>query len=399
MKHNYHKKGGFFKRIGNLHLLETMIAAVLPVLVFLSGADVAYAAAGMGGEAAEAGRESTQGMVSDAEEANKYDEYKRRLGEVEYQGDIPGCGFRVMEDQIFPIEMGGYGDAFFVPAMDEEYGRLLLFFVAADGEILYQTDQMETNGQNRGRMEQPNKGISAVSFQDVNGDGQMDIVLITSCASKEGSYAGKTYKVGDVLFQNEEGTKFYRDYRISDKINRFSMNKSIDLIVSFVRDGDSTEFLYTAATLEELQKAGLRIISEQCYFRNFEKLGRLQVVPGVYSIADYGVFMIYLVNEQGYIVSSLQPMGEYDNLYALKGISCRDIDGDGMKDIVVLARYSYEGSGHELIVKSDYAVYYQRTGGFSADLEIKDSYHCGDEDTMEEVVEKARAYWGWKSEK
>lgn len=66
---------------------------------------------------------------------------------------------------------------------------------------------------------------------------------------------------------------------------------------------------------------------------------------------------------------------------------------------MVLARYSYEGSGHELIVKSDYAVYYQRTGGFSADTEIKDSYRCGDEDTMEEVVKKARAYWGWKSEK
>lgn len=370
-----------------MHLLKCMMAAALLVVAFLSGPNVVYAA------------EAAQATSPGVEEAEKYNEYKRRFDEVKYQDDIGNSGFRVIEDQIFPIEMGGYGDAFFVPAMDEGYDRLLLFFVAADGEILYKTDQLETNGRNRGRMEQPNRGISAVSFQDVNRDGLMDIVLITSCVNEEGDYAGKTYKVGDVLFQNEEGTKFYRDYRISDKINRFSMNKSIDLIASFVRDGNSTEFLYTATTLDELEKAGLRIISEQCYFRNFEKLGRLQVVPGVYSIADYGVFMIYLVNEQGYIVSSLQPMGEYDNLYALKGISCRDIDGDGLKDIVVLARYSYEGSGHELIVKSDYAVYYQRTGGFSADTEIKGSYRCGDEDTMEEVVEKARAYWGWKSEK
>ncbi len=402
MNHNHSRKDSFWKRIKGIYWLKYTVAAVWAAFVFLPDAGIAYGAAKAGGGAggaSEAGKESVQGVPSDTEEAEKYSEYHRRFGKVEYQSDIADCGFCVMEDQIFPIEMAGYGDAFFVPAMDEDYDRLLLFFVAADGEILYRTDQLETNGQNRGRMEQPNKGISAVSFQDVNGDGRMDIVLITSCASKEGSYAGKTYKVGDVLFQNEEGTKFYRDYRISDKINRFSMNKSIDLIASFVRDGNSTEFLYTAATLDELQRAGLEIISEQCYFRNFEKLGRLQVVPGVYSIAEYGVFMIYLVNEQGYIVSSLQPMGEYDNLYALKGISCRDIDGDGMKDIVVLARYSYEGSGHELIVKSDYAVYYQRTGGFSADTEIKGSYHCGDEDTMEEVVEKARAYWGWKSEK
>ena len=167
------------------------------------------------------------------------------------------------------------------------------------------------------------------------------------------------------------------------------------MIASFGRDGKSTEFLYTATTLKELQNAGLKIISEQCYFRNFEKLGRLQVVPGVYSIAEYGFFMIYLVNEQGSIVWSLQPMGEYDNLYALKGINFRDIDGDGLKDIIVLARYSYEGSGHELIVKTDYAIYYQRTGGFSADMEIRNSYRCNDEVSMEELVEKARAYWGW----
>ncbi|MDE7014697.1 MAG: VCBS repeat-containing protein [Kineothrix sp.] len=279
--------------------------------------------------------------------------------------------------------------------MDENYGRLILLFAASDGEILYKTEQLATNNCYLGQIKQPNQGISAVSFQDVNGDGLVDIVLITSCVNEGGDYAGKTYKVGDVLFQNKDGTGFYRDYRISDKINRFSMNKSIDLIAAFVREGKSTEFLYTATTLKELQDAGLKIISEQCYFRDFEKLGRLQVVPGVYSIAEYGFFMIYLVNEQGYIVWSLQPMGEYDNLYALKGIRCWDIDGDGLKDIIVLARYSYEGSGHELIVKTDYAIYYQRTGGFSADTEIRDSYRCSDEVSMEELIEKARAYWGW----
>lgn len=340
-----------------------------------------------------------QETIDGSEEASKYGGYKQRFEEIEYQNDIAGRGFDVIEEQIFPIEMGDFGEVFFIPAMDAEYDRLILLFAGADGEILYKTEQLETNSCNRGQTSQPNMGISAVSFQDLNGDGLMDIVLITSCIKEEGDYAGKMYKVGDVLFQNEEGTGFYRDYRISDKINRFGMNKSIELITAFVKDGDSTEFLYTAATLEELQKAGLRIISEQCYFRNFEKLGRLQVVPGMYSIADYNIFMIYLVNEQGYIVWSLQPMGEYDNLYALKGINCRDIDGDGLKDIIVLARYSYEGNGHELIVKSDYAVYYQRTGGFSADTEIKGAYRCGEEDTMEEVVENARAYWGWKSEK
>ncbi len=64
----------------------------------------------------------------------------------------------------------------------------------------------------------------------------------------------------------------------------------------------------------------------------------------------------------------------------------------------MLARYSYDDEQGSFAVKSDYVVYYQRTGGFSVDMEIKNSLRCGDEDTMEELVEKARAYWGWKSE-
>jgi len=326
-----------------------------------------------------------------------FEDYRERLLQPQWQWEIEGAGFEVAWEQAFPIEMEGSGEVVMIPAIEEEYHRLALFFAEAGGRIVYRTDQLEVNSRNSGELAAPVRELNAVSFQDINRDGLTDIVMIVTCVNKKGDYAGKPYKIGEALFQGEQ--EFYRDYRLSDKINRFGMNKSIELITAFVKDGDSTEFLYTAATLEELQKAGLRIISEQCYFRNFEKLGRLQVVPGMYSIADYNIFMIYLVNEQGYIVWSLQPMGEYDNLYALKGINCRDIDGDGLKDIIVLARYSYEGNGHELIVKSDYAVYYQRTGGFSADTEIKGAYRCGEEDTMEEVVENARAYWGWKSEK
>ena len=111
---------------------------------------------------------------------------------------------------------------------------------------------------------------------------------------------------------------------------------------SFVRDGNSTEFLYTAMTQKELLDHGFRIIEEQGYWRNFEKMGRLQVVPGTYTMADYNVFMIYLVNEQGYIVWSFQPMGEYDNLYALKGLVCKDVD---LSLIHILSSVKNAGTG------------------------------------------------------
>ena len=76
------------------------------------------------------------------------------------------------------------------------------------------------------------------------------------------------------------------------------MNKSVDFIASYVRDGNSTEILYTATTLEELLENGFQIIQEQCYYRSFEKQGFLQVVPGIIKMAEYNVFMIYLVNRE-----------------------------------------------------------------------------------------------------
>ena len=299
-------------------------------------------------------------------------------------------GFTAAEDDADTV--------YLIPAFDQNYDRLILFFADPDGTVFCKTDQLEMNCRNTGQLKQPNKSMSAISFQDLNGDLLTDIIILTSCVNDDGAYARKSYKIGDVLFQTEQTAGFYRDYRISDKINRFGMNKSADEITAFVRDGSSAEFMYTASTLDELTSHGMRIIEEQCYTRTFEKPGRLQVVPGVCRVGNYDIFMIYLADEQGCIVSCLQPMGEADNLYALKGIQCRDIDGDGLKDIVVLARYSYEEADGQFTVKSDYSVYYQRTGGFSADTAIKESCPCADGDTMEQLVERLRAYWGWHSE-
>ena len=320
-----------------------------------------------------------------------YETYQERLNAIGTKSDISGNGFDIVESQIFPFEpeillepatesesdtasepsdvteAEPSSGLSVIPAFDRTYHRLALFLADADGTILYRTDQLETNNSIRGQMKQPKQEIASVAFQDLNGDLRTDIILITVCEGAD----GRRYKVGDVLLQRADQLSFYRDYRISDKLNRFGMNKNAKSITAFVRDGDSTEFLYTALTLKELRQHGFQIITEQSYTRTFGKLGKLQVVPGTYRIADYEVFLIYLVNEQDYIMSALLPMGEYDNLYALKGINCRDIDGDGLKDIIVLAKYSYEDEEHKLAVASDYSIYYQRTGGFSADTEIK----------------------------
>lgn len=329
----------------------------------------------------------------------QYEEYEDRFAAIESAEDVSSQGFYAIEDQSFPVLLESFGEeeVTFLPIMDKKYRRLALLITDNTGRVLYKTNQLETNNRCPGELKQPTRDLAAVSFQDVNRDGRTDIILITECRNDSGAYAGKSYKVGDVLFQREGG--FYRDWRISDKINRFSMNKSIDFIVSYVRDGNSTEVLYTATTLEELREQGFRVIQEQCYYRTFEKQGLLQVVPGIIQIAEYDVFMIYLVNEQGYIVWSFQPMGDYDNLYALKGMACRDLDGDGMKDLLVLGRYSYAGPDGELLVDTKCSIYYQRTDGFDQDTEFANTYQCTEEDTVEGLTGLIREYWGWTKEK
>lgn len=326
------------------------------------------------------------------------EEYQERFDRISLIEDIEPMGYSIMEEQIFPIpaESFGAGEYTFIPAMEKEYHRLAVFVADEAGNILFKTNQLETNNRIPGQLKQPVRALSAVNFSDLDRDGKTDIILITRCVNDRGDYAGKPYKVGDVLFQGD-GT-YYRDWRISDKLNRFDMNRSVNSIIAFVRDKKSTEFLYTATTLDELLEKGFTIIEEQDYARRFEKLGRLQVVPGTYHISEYDIFMIYLINEQGDIVWSFQPMGSYDNLYTLRGITGKDVDGDGMKDLVVLARYTYEGENGELLIKTECAIYYQRTGGFDVDTGFSRSYQCNEEDTMEALIPKIRAYWGWQAE-
>lgn len=359
-----------------------------------------------------------------------YQAYEKRFADIKTIDDITAQGYDVVEKHVFDVPLVSYmiseeegevptevirpeslyeigeEDAValqqvptvrFYTAIERDCKRSAVFLADREGNIIYKTNQLECNYTILGELEQPIFDMVSVAFQDLNDDGLMDIILIAGCVNDTGNYAGKVYKVGEVLFQNEGEVSFYRDWRINDKINRFDMNKSAKSIRTFVRDGRSTEFLYTATTEEELTKNGFVVIKEQSYWRNYEKFGRIKVLPGVFSMADYDIFMIYMIDEQGNIVWSFQPMGDFDNLYSLRGMSAKDLDGDGMKDLLVVARYSREGDNGAVIVEGQYSVYYQRTGGFDTDVEYVESHPYKAELTVEEMVSEIRAYWGWQT--
>lgn len=330
-----------------------------------------------------------------------YEKYEADFAAIEHVDDIAKYGYTIFEEEshLVVLETFGEEEVQVLPIMDNTYHRLAVVIADSSGNVLYKTNQLEMNYKWLGQLEQPNIGLLSISFRDMDQDGLRDITLITTCQNKTGEYADKTYKVGDVLFQREGS--FYRDWRISDKINRFSMNKSIDFITSYVRDGNSTEILYTATTLDELLENDFEVFEQQSYYRSFEKHGRLLVVPGIIKMAEYNVFMIYLVNEQGYIVWSFQPMEDYDNLYALKGMDSRDdLDGDGMKDLLVLSRFSYADQEGVMHVETVCDIYYQRTDGFEKDTEFMAAYPIKDDEKIKvsDLVPLIREYWGWNTE-
>ncbi|MGL5436730.1 MAG: VCBS repeat-containing protein [Lachnospiraceae bacterium] len=331
----------------------------------------------------------------------EYQQYQAHFDHIKTYEELLTSDFRIVEEHIFPITLEDYGDVTVYAAIHKTCHRLAIFVIQSDETILYKTEQLSANYQQQGVLEQPNTGVAALSFQDVNDDGKKDLLLITFSAedSENGADDQRVYKVGDVLFRNDESARqlFYRDYRISDKLNEYGMNKSIQFIRSYLIQGYSTEFLYTAVTLDELKKKGFQVDSDVSRWREFEKWGKLYVASGIYRMAEYNVFMIYLVNEQGYIVWSFQPMQEYESLYALYGVVCQDIDGDGLKDVIVLGRYHDGETEEELLLTTDYAIYYQKTDGFYVDTNLKKEYQVDDSETMVgAVVEAARKYWGWK---
>ena len=80
-----------------------------------------------------------------------------------------------------------------------------------------------------------------------------------------------------------------------------------------------------------------------------------------------------------------------------EGNQGKDLDGDGLKDLVVFAKYSYEGENGELLADTVRTIYYQRTAGFEKDTDFTENYECTEEDTLEALVTKIRAYWGWQT--
>lgn len=277
-------------------------------------------------------------------------------------------------------------------AVHTELGRSAIFFADSDGNIIYKIEDLECNYFQKGSLYQPNIAIAAIGTRDVNYDGLMDILLITHC-----QFDGVKFKMGDILFQNADSNGFYRDWRVSDKINRFSMNKDIDMMAAFAGSGQSSEFLYSSSTMDELIEGNFRPLKYQTFDADFEKFGTVQVVPGTYKMGSHYIFILYLVDGEGRVLWNFQAMRGYDNFSQMTGISFKDVDGDGWADLSVLAEYKNLDDHNDTYAVTDFSIYYQRDGYFFEDTDFHNEFvgKLTGSETMDDVVQAARKYWGW----
>lgn len=320
-----------------------------------------------------------------------YGRYHMRIESVQTVDDIALNGFIVLEDNIYKTyELTYLGTVDIIPALDPKHGRIILFFAHENGVIVYKTDNLECNNQRRGELNQPNLDVAGYGFRDMNGNGLMDIVIISRSVCPGGVYEGVIYTVGDVLFQSETG--FYRDWRLSDRINRFGMNIDVNTVIAFVRDGVSAEFLYLADTLNELVYNGFDIMYERAVY--FETFGEVRLFYGAYRMSGYYILMIYLADSDGSLLWNFQPMGRYTNFNSMRNFTLADIDGDGRTDIVFLIRYdTFTPDWKNTARVTDYIIYYQRNGYFERDWEFSGGYLLSGNDTVSDIAEKASGFW------
>ena len=327
--------------------------------------------------------------------ASDYALYFARFESIETLADAKENGYEISDGTYATgaFKAAGVSECTMYPAVHKEFGRAALFFADKRGSVLFKTEALECNNFLKDSLHQPNVVIAATAVRDLNGDGLPDIIVVSRCFD-----GGNRFKIGDVLFQG--GGIFYRDWRISDKINRFSMNKDIDMITAFVRDGQSTEFLYRAKTLDELTDHGFVPMVYQSFEANFEKFGAVQVVSGTYQIGGHHIFILYLVDGDGQVVWNFQSMRDYDNFSHMTGISFKDVDGDGWADLSVLAKYYSLDDNNKTYGATDFSIYYQRDGYFFEDRDFHASFvrEITGNETMDDIVQAARKYWGWRME-
>lgn len=151
---------------------------------------------------------------------------KNTMGSYRTLDDLKNGGLQVIENQSFNINLENFGTARLVCGSKRENASetLQIYLIDNNNNVLYKFDDFY--GNEKGGF----KGISAISFADVDNDGEKDIVII----AKYSIGKSNSVSVGSIYFN--KGKEFKNDKNLDDKINKSSSRNSISTMIKFAKE-------------------------------------------------------------------------------------------------------------------------------------------------------------------
>lgn len=151
----------------------------------------------------------------------------------------------------------------------------------------------------------------------------------------------------------------------------------------------------TKENLSKLKKNGFEIIPDQSFWTKLEGFGRVKFISGYTMDMGTPILNFYLVDSNENIIYKLSNF--YGNMWIfdeIKAISFRDVNKDGLKDIIVIADYIL-GHGENAATPFPVAgIYFQKDKNFidfaKLDESIYDSKNSGSIDKVLKFVENKK---------
>lgn len=253
-----------------------------------------------GGETSSAQGEASTGTVADT---GKNKQTADSEDDAETAAIKERFGENCIAQQTFEVELSEYeGKVYFVPFAPAGDGQGFHMQIVRGEEVLtdiegYVPDKLKGN-----LIERPFDSLDAVSFFDINYDGETDIILIET-------YGGVSFAA--VYYGHCEGisniASFFPREELSEKLSASVEELSVSGIRSFLSDGKRNgEFTDYREAYEAVMKFSALDIEEQKYdliYFNEDDIPELTVGPNGYYISMYtydGGTVYQVMDQWGY---------------------------------------------------------------------------------------------------
>ncbi len=212
-------------------------------------------------------------------------------------------GENCIAQQTFEVELSEYeGKVYFVPFAPTEDGQDFHMQIVRGEEVLTDIEGYVPEGLHGNFINKPFDSLDAVSFFDINYDGETDIILIET-------YGGVSFAA--VYYGHSEGVSniasFFPREELSEKLSASVEELSVSGIRSFLSDGKRNgEFTDYREAYEAVMKFSALDIEEQKYdliYFNEDDIPELTVGPNGYYISMYtydGGTVYQVMDQWGY---------------------------------------------------------------------------------------------------